>query len=210
MVDNPYRAEQRLLTIDLSNDPLVLFGASGRGKTTFVKSLLLALAATRSPNELHMFAFDFGRGGLKTIKDMPHLGAAVDASEVARVDQLMRMLRNIVNERQERLAKYNSLADFNAKNPNQPFAEVVVIIDNFAEFKESFEHQIPELMALIRDGRAFGVYFVITASTTGDLTAKLYNLLTQRLALTMAESMQYSGDRRLRARGRLIMCPGAA
>ena len=191
LIDNPYRAEQRLLTIDLSADPLVLFGASGRGKTTFVKTLLLALAARRSPNELHMFAFDFGRGGLKTIKDMPHLGAAVDASEVARVDQLMRMLRNIVNERQERLAKYNSLADFNAKNPNQPFAEVVVIIDNFAEFKESFEHQIPELMALIRDGRAFGMYFVITASTTGDLTAKLYNLLTQRLALTMAESMQY-------------------
>jgi S-DNA-T family DNA segregation ATPase FtsK/SpoIIIE len=192
LIDNPYRAEQRILTIDLTSDPMVLFGASGRGKTTFIKSLLLALAAQRSPNELHMFAFDFGRGGLKTIKDLPHLGAAVDASEVARVDQLMRMLRNIVNERQERLAKYNSLADFNAKNPNTPFAEVVVVIDNFAEFKESFEHQITELMALIRDGRAFGVYFVITASSTGDLTGKLLNLLTQRLALTMADNMQYS------------------
>src|SRR5579859_4451493 len=192
LIDNPYRAEQRILTIDLTSDPMVLFGASGRGKTTFIKSLLLALAAQRSPNELHMFAFDFGRGGLKTIKDLPHLGAAVDASEVARVDELMRMLRNIVNERQERLAKYNSLADFNAKNPNTPFAEVVVVIDNFAEFKESFEHQITELMALIRDGRAFGVYFVITASSTGDLTGKLLNLLTQRLALTMADNMQYS------------------
>ena len=192
VVDNPYRAEQRLLTIDLSSDPLVIFGASGRGKTTFVKSLLLALAATRSPAELHMFAFDFGRGGLKTIKDLPHLGAAVDSSEVARVDQLMRMLRNIVNERQERLANFNSLADFNLKNPGFAFAEVVVVIDNFAEFKESYEQLIPELMTLIRDGRAFGVYFVITASSTNDLTGKLYNLLAQRLTLTLPDPTFYS------------------
>ena len=193
LVDNPYRAEQRLLTIDLTSDPVVLFGASGRGKTTFIKSLLISLAATRSPNEMHIFAFDFGRGGLKAIKDLPHLGAAIDASEVARVDQLMRMLRNIVNERQVRLANFNSLADFNLKNPASAFAEVIVIIDNFAEFKESFEHQIPELMALIRDGRAFGVYFIITASGTNDLTGKLYNLLTQRLALSLADSGSY-GD----------------
>ncbi|MBM2844008.1 MAG: cell division FtsK/SpoIIIE, partial [Anaerolineales bacterium] len=44
LVDNPYGAEQRLLTIDLSTDPLIIFGASGRGKTTFVKTLLTALA----------------------------------------------------------------------------------------------------------------------------------------------------------------------
>src|SRR6266852_2819163 len=105
----------------------------------------------------------------------------------------MRMLRNIVNERQVQLANYNSLADFNLKNPGSTFAEVFVIIDNFAEFKESFEPQIPELMALIRDGRAFGVYFIITASGTNDLTGKLYNLLTQRLALTLADSGSY-GD----------------
>ncbi|MBM4423806.1 MAG: hypothetical protein FJ030_10485 [Chloroflexi bacterium] len=192
IVDNPYLAEQRLLTIDLSTDPVVLFGAAGRGKTTFIKTLLISLAASRSPNELHMYALDFGRGGLKTVKALPHLGASIDASETARVDQMMRMLRNFVNERQERLAKYINLADYNAKNPTTAFADIVVVIDNFAEFKESYEHLIPELMALIRDGRAFGVYFVITASNTNDLTGKLYNLLTQRLTLTMPDRMFYS------------------
>ena len=193
LVDNPYRAEQRLLSIDLSTDPLAIFGASGRGKSTFIKTLLLALAAQRSPAELHMYALDFGRGGLKGVRDLPHLGAAIDASEVARVDQLMRMLRNFVNERQERLAKYANLADFNAKNPNQVFPEVVVVIDNFAEFKESYEHLIPDVMTLIRDGRAFGIYFILTGNTPGDMTGKLLNLLTQRMALTLSDPMFY-GD----------------
>ena len=193
LVDNPYRAEQRLLTLDLGAGPVIMFGAAGRGKTTFLKSVLTGLGATRSPSELHIFALDFGRAGLKAIKDLPHLGAAIDASEVSRVDQLIRMLRNFVNERQDVLAKYNSLADYNAKNPNNIFPEIVVVIDNFAELKESFEHLIPELMALIRDGRAFGVNFVITAGTPNDLGGKLYNLVTQRFTLAQADTTAY-GD----------------
>jgi S-DNA-T family DNA segregation ATPase FtsK/SpoIIIE len=191
LLDNPYRAEQRLMTLDLSGGPAVIFGAAGRGKTTFLKTLMTGLATTRSPAELHMFALDFGRAGLKAIKDLPHLGAAIDASEISRVDQLMRMLRNFVNERQDVLAKYNSLADYNAKNPKNLFPEILVLIDNFAEFRESFEHLLPDLMALIRDGRAFGVNFVITAGTPNDLGGKLYNLLTQRFTLAQADSGIY-------------------
>ncbi|HLF00418.1 MAG TPA: FtsK/SpoIIIE domain-containing protein, partial [Anaerolineales bacterium] len=192
IVDNPYLAEQRFLTIDLTTDPLVLFSSAGRGKTTFIKTLLLTLGASRTPDQLHMYALDFGRGGLKAIKALPHLGAVIDASETARVDQMLRMLRNFCNERQERLQNYASLFDHNARNPSQAFAEIVMVIDNFAEFKESYEHIIPELMALIRDGRSFGVYFVITASNPSDVSGKLYNLLTQRLTLTLPDRGLYA------------------
>jgi DNA segregation ATPase FtsK/SpoIIIE-like protein len=192
LVDNPYKAEQRLLTVDVTHDPIVVFGASGRGKSTFIKSLLLALAAERTPNELHIYAFDFGRGGLKALRSLPHLGANVDASETARVDQLMRMLRNMVNERQDQLAKYASLAEYNLRNPNNLFPDVIVVIDNFAEFRENFEHQIGELMALIRDGRAYGIYFVIATNSPNDLGGKLYNLLTQRLTMTQPDPSIYT------------------
>ncbi len=187
LIDNPFNAEQRLLSIDMANGPVILFGGSGRGKTTFVKSLLTALATRRSPAELNMYAFDFGRGGMKAITALPHLGASIDASETARVGQLMRMLRNFINERQEKLAKFANLNDYNEKNPKQLFPEIVVVIDNFAEFKESYEDMIPDLMALVRDGRQFGIYFVITASTMSDLNAKLYNLISQRLTLTLTD-----------------------
>jgi S-DNA-T family DNA segregation ATPase FtsK/SpoIIIE len=201
LIDNPHRAEQRLLNLELGQGPIVLFGAGGRGKTTFLKSLMTSLAATRTPNELHMYALDFGRMGLKSIKDLPHLGASIDASEVARVDQLMRMLRNFVNERQEILAKFNSLEDYNNKNPENIFPEIVVVIDNFAEFVDSYEYLIPELMTLIRDGRAFGIHFVITAGSPNEISGKLYNLLVQRLTLTQADDMSYADIAGRGARG---------
>ena len=192
LIDNPRSAEQRLMSLQLSDGPIVMFGAGGRGKTTFLKSLMTSLASSRTPNELHMYALDFGRMGLKSIKDLPHLGASIDASEISRVDQLIRMLRNFVNERQEVLANYNSLEDYNSKNPKNIFSEILVVIDNFAEFQDSYEYLIPDLMTLIRDGRAFGVHFVITAGTSGELGGKLYNLLIQRLTLTQADDMAYS------------------
>ena len=132
------------LTIDLSTDPLVIFGAAGRGKTTFVKTLLTALAVTRSPNELHIYALDFGRGGLKSMKALPHLGASIDASETARVEQMIRMLRNFINERQDRLSKYRLAGRSQCEEPEGHHCpRSVVVIDNFAEFKESFEHLDP-------------------------------------------------------------------
>ena len=192
LVDNPFNAEQRLLSIDMANGPVALFGGAGRGKTTFIKSLLTAFATQRSPAELNMYALDFGRGGMKAVTALPHLGASIDASETARVGQLMRMLRNFINERQEKLSKYANLNDYNEKNPKQLFAEIVVVIDNFAEFKESYEDMIPDLMALVRDGRQFGIHFVITATTMGDLSGKLYNLISQRFALTMTDPSMVS------------------
>jgi DNA segregation ATPase FtsK/SpoIIIE-like protein len=192
LVDNPHSAEQRLLTLRLDEGPIVIFGAGGRGKTTFLKSLMTSLAATRTPNELHMYALDFGRMGLKSIKDIPHLGAAIDASEVARVDQLIRMMRSFVTERQEVLAKYNSLEDYNSKNPKDIYPEILVVIDNFAEFMDSYEYLLPDLITLVRDGRAFGIHFVITATATRDLGSKLYNLITQRMTLAQADSSAYA------------------
>ena len=49
-----------------------------------------------------------------------------------------------------------------------------------------------DLIALIRDGRSFGVYFVITASLTNDVPNKLFNLLSQRLTFTMSDPGEYT------------------
>ena len=38
LVDNPYQASQKPLKVDFPNGHAVVFGASGRGKTTFLRT----------------------------------------------------------------------------------------------------------------------------------------------------------------------------
>lgn len=68
---------------------------------------------------------------------------------------------------------------------------MIVAIDNFAEFKENFEDMIPELISLVRDGRQFGIHFIITGSSLVDVPSKLYNVMGQRLTFTLADPMSY-------------------
>jgi S-DNA-T family DNA segregation ATPase FtsK/SpoIIIE len=193
IVDNPYDSEQRILNIDLTRGPLVLFGASGWGKSTFLRTLMLALAATHSPGDLHMYALDFGKGGLNAVKALPHLGASIDATEEARVERLMRMLANILESRRHKVMQYGSLSAYNADNPDAILPAVVVLIDNFAEFKEGYDKHVPMLLSLVRDGRAFGLYFVVTASQVSDLPGKLYNLFTERMSFKLPDITEYIG-----------------
>jgi S-DNA-T family DNA segregation ATPase FtsK/SpoIIIE len=192
VIDNPYLAEQRVLTIDLGSDPLAIFGAAGRGKTTFLKSLAIGLAATHSPADLHIFALDFGRGGLKALKSLPHVGGIVEVNEEERVERLLRMVRNTIEDRQRKLQAFDSLADYNAANPDDRLPAVLVMIDNASEFKETYEGYLLDLINLIRDGRSFGVYFAVTAPLINDVPGKLFGILSQRVTFTQVDPSDYT------------------
>ena len=192
LLDDPYLAQQHVLTVDLSSDPLVVFGSAGRGKSTFVKTLLTTLAETHTPEALHLYALDFARGGLKALRSLPHMAGIVDVNEEERVERLLRMVRNTIDERQKKIQAYDSLTEYNLKNPDEAFPAVVVVVDNVSEFKETYDKYLPDLIALIRDGRSFGVYFVITAALTNDVPNKLFNLLSQRITYTLPDPGEYT------------------
>ena len=191
IVDNTYEAEQQVLTVDVTGDALMVLGASGRGKTTFVKSFVLALAAQYSPADLHIFALDFGRGGLKALRNLPHVGGIVEGNDDDRIERLFRMVRNLMDERQRKLAAYDGFDEYNAANPHSPMQSVLVIIDNISEFKETYDKYLPDLIALVRDGRAFGVYFVLTAALTNDSPNKLFNVVNQKVTFFQADYTDY-------------------
>ena len=166
-------------------------GASGRGKTTFVKSLVTALCAKYSPAELHVYALDLARGGLKALRGFPHVGSVVDGNDDDRVERLFRMAFNLINDRQRRLASFDDIDDYNAKNPNNPMPSVLIVIDNVSEFRETYEKYLGDLIALLRDGRSFGLYFVVTGALMNDVPSKVFSLIPQRVSFFQSDSGDY-------------------
>ena len=120
------------------------------------------------------------------------MAGIVDLNEEERVERLLRMVRNTIEDRQTKIQAYDSLTDYNLKNPDSAFPAVVVVSITSPSSRKRIERYLGELMALIRDGRSFGVYFVITASLTVDVPNKLFSLLSQRITFTLPDPSDYT------------------
>ncbi len=194
LIDNPARAEQLTLRLDLTRGHGVVFGASGWGKTTFLRTVITSLAATHSPAELQIYILDFGGRGLDVLEILPHRGASIMPSEEERVQRLLRRLTGLLEERKSVLsqARADNLGTYNANHPEKIQPAILVVIDNFAEFKENFDTLMDSLISIAREGRAYGVHLLATAEQTNALPGKLYSLFTERLTLKLADATEYS------------------
>ncbi|MGD2145106.1 MAG: FtsK/SpoIIIE domain-containing protein [Anaerolineae bacterium] len=195
LIDNPHHAEQMPLVVDLRRGHAVVFGASGWGKTTFLRTMITTLAATHSPQELHVYVLDFGGRQLGVFRDLPHVGAIITPDEEERVTRLLRQLDRFLGERKALLssARADDLYSYNQGQPERALPALLVVIDNFAEFRESFDNLMPMLVSLARESRAYGMHFAVSAELPGALGGKLYSLFTERLALKLSDPTEYTG-----------------
>ena len=206
LLDDPFNARQLPLVVDLARGHAVLFGASGWGKTTMLRSIVLSLAATHSPDEFQAHVFDLGGRNLESLKALPHVGTVIVPDERGyeeRVQQLLRELGELVDRRKllfstERVA---TLAEYNEAHLDTPEPAVLVLVDNFGEFMETFgggqadeeDSLFASFIALARQGRAYGLHVLITASRLNVLSSKLYSIFTERFTLRLADADDYSG-----------------
>jgi DNA segregation ATPase FtsK/SpoIIIE-like protein len=206
LLDDPFNARQLPLVVDLARGHAVLFGASGWGKTTMLRSLVLSLVATHSPDEFQVHVFDLGGRNLEALRALPHVGTIVLPDERGyeeRVQQLLRELGELVDRRKLLFSteRVSTLKDYNEKHPQQPEPAVLVVVDNFGEFMETFggsqgddeDSLFATFIALIRQGRAYGLHVVITANRLNVLSSKLYSLFTERFTLRLADADDYGG-----------------
>ena len=203
LLDDPITAQQRPLVLDLSRGHAVVFGTSGSGKTTLLRALVLSLAATHPPGALHIHILDLGGRTLALLDTLPHVGTVImpdDGGYEERVQLLWRKLFDTLDARKRQIsaAGAQDLHEYNARHPDAPLPAIVVLIDNIAEFLDSFgkhvdqdDNPLAQLITLARQGKTVGLHLVVTANRLNVLSSKLYSLFTERLALRLADTDEY-------------------
>jgi DNA segregation ATPase FtsK/SpoIIIE-like protein len=197
LLDNPAEAQQIPFSLDLSRNHLIVMGDSGWGKTSFLRTLLVSLAATHSPNELHAYVLDLGGRNFRSLEELPHVGTVIYADEETyeeRLQRLLAKLENLIDDRQQVLSNADSasLYDYNERYPEQSLPAVLVVIDNFADLQENYELLVDTtILPLIRRSLSMGVTFVVTANIPNNLPSKLYNLFGERLTFKQGNLDRY-------------------
>lgn len=195
LVDYVRTQEQRSLTIDFAKTGHIgLYGASGTGKTTFLQTLVYSMVCDYcyTPEELNLYAMDFGGRNLGYLSDLPHTGGVVFADEENKLSELTSTLHSIIDERKRLFADNNcgTFADYRVVNKN-PLPAILVLIDNYASFRDKYMDIADSFTDIISSGKTFGVYFVITGNTRNSIYYKVTEHISLYFTLKMNDPSNY-------------------
>ncbi|MDQ2724746.1 MAG: FtsK/SpoIIIE domain-containing protein [Actinomycetota bacterium] len=165
----------------LSQGNLLIYGVVGSGTTTALASVAMAFASSRTADQGHLYALDFGSGGLNALAGLPHCGAVVPATDRERQIRLIRTLRAELQRRRQ-LSKADLAAE----------ATIVLLIDNVEAFRAEYDDAfglniVDQTTRLFTEGPDAGLYVAATASRVGGIPAAINSATPQKLVMRLAD-----------------------
>lgn len=196
LLDDPANQRQLPLLFELNQQDghVILVGAPGSGKSIWVRTLITSLARTHTPDELHFYLLEFGRQALKTFERLPHVGGVFTPLDDERVRRLFLRLIDSLDERRKLCdqARVDSLVRLRELQPGEAPPAIVVVITGFAEFRKSFENEMPQLIRLLREGGPYGIHVVLVGDCAGDIPSAINSVIARRFTLRLADIDEYS------------------
>ncbi|MFN8195428.1 MAG: type VII secretion protein EccCa [Nocardioidaceae bacterium] len=151
----------------------LVIGATGSGKSEFLRTLVLGLAMTHSPEQLTMVLVDFKGGAtFAGMSQMPHVSAVITnlAQELTLVDRMQDALSGEMVRRQELLraaGNFASVRDYErarvAGEPLDPLPSLLIVVDEFSEMLSAKPEFIDLFVAIGRLGRSLGLHLLLAS-----------------------------------------------
>ncbi|MGW0731718.1 type VII secretion protein EccCb [Streptomyces sp. NPDC002851] len=171
-------------------------GATGSGKSELLRTLVLALTATHSPEDLALVLVDYKGGAtFAPFAQLPHVAGVITnlENQAGLVERVHTSLAGEVKRRQQVLKDAGNVADIGhyaalrAEKPElglEPLPHLFVVIDEFGELITAKPDFIDLFLSIGRIGRSIGVHLLLSSQRieAGKLKG-LETYLSYRLGL---------------------------
>ncbi|MDX1884500.1 type VII secretion protein EccCa [Mycolicibacterium sp. 120270] len=151
-------------------------GATGSGKSEFLRTLTLGMITAHSPELLNLILIDF-KGGATFLgfERAPHVAAVITnlADEAHLVARMKDALAGEVNRRQELLRAaggFANTADYNAARSKgaDPLPALFIVVDEFSELLSHHPDFIDLFIAIGRLGRSLGIHLLLASQRVDE------------------------------------------
>jgi DNA segregation ATPase FtsK/SpoIIIE, S-DNA-T family len=218
LVDCPFEQRRDVLIAQLSGSAghVAVVGGPRSGKSTAIRTLVLALAATHDPRDVQVYCLDFGGGALSSLWPLPHVGSVAGRRDVDLIRRTVADLESILRTREARFrrAGVDSITDYRRRRAigdpavsDDAFGDVFLVIDGWATVRQEFDHLEGPITAVAAQGLSYGVHLVVAASRWAEIRPALKDLLGTRIELRLGDPAESEMDRR-RARHLVDSPPG--
>lgn len=152
----------------------LIIGATGSGKSEVLRTLVLALAMTHSPEQLNFVLVDYKGGAtFAGMAGMPHVSAIITnlGNEIALVDRMQDALQGEMTRRQELLRASGNFVNVSeyekarrgGRTDLAPLPALLIVADEFSELLSAKAEFAETFVAIGRLGRSLQVHLLLSS-----------------------------------------------
>ncbi|MEQ0562994.1 type VII secretion protein EccCa [Amycolatopsis sp. NEAU-NG30] len=209
IIDRPYEQRRDPLWADFSGAAGhgVIVGGPQSGKSTMLRTLIMSMALTHTPEEAQFYCLDLGGGTLAGLADLPHVGGvAVARREPDKARRIVAELTTLLTEREGRFGAMgiDSMTEFRNRKrrgeirPDQdPFGDAFLVVDNWRALRDDFEELETTITRLATQGLSYGVHVIVAANRWADIRPAIKDMLGTRFELRLGDPTESDIDRRV-------------
>ncbi|RZS37133.1 S-DNA-T family DNA segregation ATPase FtsK/SpoIIIE [Herbihabitans rhizosphaerae] len=206
VIDVPYFQRRDLLTADFSGAEGhgAIVGGPQSGKSMLLRTIVMSMALTHTPEEVQFFGLDLGGGTLATLTNLPHVGGVAGRLDPDKARRMVAELTQLISEREARFRDngIDSMTEFRNRKrrgelKDDLFGDAFLIIDGWANFRTEFDELEQTVTGLVSQGLSYGVHVIITANRWAEIRPAVKDLLGTRFELRLGDPTESEIDRRV-------------
>ncbi len=186
VVDCPFEQRREPHVVDLSGPAgnVAVVGGPRSGKSSALRTLVCALAATHDAEAVQFYCLDFGGGELAALRKLPHVGAVAGRRDADLCRRTVSQLESLLRSRES------------AASGTDPYGDVFLVVDGWATLRQDFDSLEHKITALAAQGLSYRIHVMIAASRWADLRPALKDQLGTRIELRLGDPADSEMDRR--------------
>ncbi|WP_067456534.1 type VII secretion protein EccCa [Actinomadura macra] len=206
VLDDARRQWQGVWNLDLTaaGGHVAIIGGPQTGKTTLLRTFVMSLALTHTPDQVAVYGLDLVGGGLQVLSRLPTVGGMAGRTDLERIRRTVEEVHGMLEHRMEvfRLHGIDGVQRLRRMHaarqvPELPSADVVLVVDGFGAIRADFEEIDGMVSDLLQRGGGYGVHVVAGMLRWNDVRIAAQSTFGQRVELRLNDPSDSTVSRKL-------------
>lgn len=205
IVDRPLEQRRETLTLALGGAAghMAIVGGPRTGKSTAARSVVTALALTRTPLEVQFYVLDFGGGTFSPLARLAHVAGVASRAEPDVVRRIIAEIDGAVDARELYFRQHgiDSIETYRQRRAqgraDDGYGDIFLVVDGWSTIRAEFDELEAEIQTLAGRGLTFGLHLVATANRWMDFRTQVKDVFGTKLELRLGDPMDSDIDRRV-------------